>query len=79
MRCVKYVVVLAALISCVHGIGITVPGTNWCGPGNIANNYDDLGSEVELDTCCRAHDNCQEKILPQEEGYGLSNEGLFPM
>lgn len=79
MLCSNYSVALAALITCVYGIGITVPGTHWCGPGNNAKNFDDLGSEMELDMCCRAHDNCEEKILPQEEGYGLSNDGLFPM
>ncbi|EDW74607.1 uncharacterized protein Dwil_GK22012 [Drosophila willistoni] len=66
-------------LSHARSAGITVPGTNWCGPGNIARNYNDLGSHVELDKCCRAHDNCKEKILAQDSGYGLHNYGLFPI
>ncbi|XP_062129787.1 phospholipase A2-like [Drosophila sulfurigaster albostrigata] len=79
MRAHQYVAALAAFITCVHGMGITVPGTKWCGPGNTADNFDDLGIEVELDTCCRAHDNCEQRILPNEQRYGLSNIGVFPI
>jgi len=46
-----------ALICASHvavGLSITVPGTKWCGPGNIATSYDDLGTEREVDMCCRA-------------------------
>jgi len=71
-----------ALICASHvavGLSITVPGTKWCGPGNIATSYDDLGTEREVDMCCRAHDNCEEKIAPQEEAFGLRNDGVFPM
>ncbi|XP_043660380.1 phospholipase A2 large subunit [Drosophila teissieri] len=60
-------------------LSITVPGTKWCGPGNIAANYDDLGTEREVDMCCRAHDNCREKIPPLEEAFGLRNDGIFPI
>ncbi|TDG44665.1 hypothetical protein AWZ03_008900 [Drosophila navojoa] len=73
------VVALAAMLAIAHGLGITVPGTKWCGPGNIADGYDDLGTDVELDMCCRAHDNCNEKISPSTELHGLSNNDLFPI
>lgn len=79
MRAQNYMVVLMALLTCVHGIGITVPGTKWCGPGNIADNYDDLGTEMELDMCCRAHDHCEEKIPAGEQRDGLRNTGIFPI
>ncbi|KAH8418341.1 hypothetical protein KR222_000884, partial [Zaprionus bogoriensis] len=79
MRAHNYAVALAALLACAHGMGITVPGTNWCGPGNVADNYDDLGYEFELDKCCRTHDHCADKIPAQKERYGLSNKGLFPI
>lgn len=74
-----FVVALAAMLAIAHGLGITVPGTKWCGPGNIAESYDDLGTDVELDMCCRAHDNCHEKISPSTELHGLTNNDLFPM
>ncbi|EDW00945.1 phospholipase A2 large subunit [Drosophila grimshawi] len=79
MRALNLVVALATLIGCAYGLSITVPGTKWCGPGNIAKNYTDLGSEVEVDMCCRSHDHCEEKILPGEQLYGLSNISLFPI
>ncbi|KAH8373120.1 hypothetical protein KR009_012121 [Drosophila setifemur] len=78
----SFLAVILALFSAYQvsvGLGIIVPGTKWCGPGNIAKNFDDLGTERELDACCRAHDNCKEKILSNEEAYGLQNFGLFPI
>jgi len=48
-------------------------------PAKILTSYDDLGTEREVDMCCRAHDNCEEKIAPQEEAFGLRNDGVFPM
>ncbi|XP_032669441.1 uncharacterized protein LOC116843267 [Odontomachus brunneus] len=53
-----------------HGI---VPGTLWCGPGNIASNYSELGVNWKLDTCCRAHDFCNDLIRPRNSKYGLYN------
>ncbi|KAM8712118.1 hypothetical protein ACLKA7_012614 [Drosophila subpalustris] len=82
MRAENYVVALTALLTCVHGLGITVPGTKWCGPGDIAENYDDLGTDVELDMCCRAHDHCEDKIPAKQQRPdldSLSNDGLFPI
>ncbi|XP_030558450.1 phospholipase A2 large subunit [Drosophila novamexicana] len=79
MRAKYFVIALAAMLASVHGLGITVPGTKWCGPGNTADNYNDLGSEVELDMCCRQHDHCEEKISPDTQKYGLTNDGFFPI
>jgi len=31
--------------------------TKWCGAGNNANGYNDLGSINLVDYCCRDHDN----------------------
>ncbi|KAF6203896.1 hypothetical protein GE061_002233 [Apolygus lucorum] len=53
------------------------PGTKWCGSGDLADNYFDLGTETAVDKCCRAHDICPVKILGRSELYGLKNEGLF--
>lgn len=37
-------------------INLSYPGTRWCGPGNTADDYDDLGTHPEEDKCCRRHD-----------------------
>jgi len=60
--------------------GITVPGTKWCGPGNTAANFEDLGRERETDKCCRAHDHCDEIIEPHAVLHRLpANTDWFPM
>jgi len=33
-------------------------GTKWCGFGQTAKNYFDIGANKNLDRCCRAHDFC---------------------
>uniref|UniRef100_A0A0A9XCQ4 phospholipase A2 n=1 Tax=Lygus hesperus TaxID=30085 RepID=A0A0A9XCQ4_LYGHE len=53
------------------------PGTKWCGSGDVAESYFDLGTEVDVDKCCRAHDICPVKVLGRSELYGLKNDGLF--
>ena len=53
------------------------PGTKWCGPGNIAENIDDLGEEVETDTCCREHDHCPKSIPGRSTKFGLRNRSFF--
>ncbi|CAG9764867.1 unnamed protein product [Ceutorhynchus assimilis] len=54
-----------------------VPGTKWCGAGNIASNSDDLGADSEVDSCCRNHDMCSLNIPARSRKYGLKNGGLF--
>ena len=51
------------------------PGTKWCGGGNIADSYNDLGRFRDIDMCCRAHDSCPDGIPPMEEKYGIYNPG----
>lgn len=48
-----------------------VPGTKWCGLGDSASNYFDLGSKGIVDSCCRAHDLCPIRLRPFRRGYGL--------
>ena len=38
------------------------PGTNWCGVGNRASGYEDLGEHAATDRCCREHDKCPNYI-----------------
>ncbi|XP_074119825.1 protein PROCA1 [Sminthopsis crassicaudata] len=53
--------------------GFTYPGTLWCGAGNNAESYEQLGELEETDRCCREHDQCQEVIHPFTIGYGHHN------
>ncbi|XP_053313045.1 protein PROCA1 [Spea bombifrons] len=53
--------------------GFTYPGTLWCGSGNIAESFDDLGEHKETDTCCRTHDQCEHVIHPFSYNYGYRN------
>lgn len=58
--------------------GIAIyPGTKWCGAGDIADNYDDLGTEAEADACCREHDHCDDNIKAGNSKYGLSNNDSY--
>ncbi|KAF4085876.1 hypothetical protein AMELA_G00099940 [Ameiurus melas] len=53
--------------------GLTYPGTLWCGAGNIADNYDQLGEFAETDECCRTHDHCPHVIHSFSSKYGFTN------
>ncbi|XP_055630650.1 phospholipase A2-like [Toxorhynchites rutilus septentrionalis] len=60
----------------VERINLTLPGTKWCGPGNTADDYDDLGKHEEEDICCREHDHC-DNIPAGETKHGLKNDDYF--
>lgn len=53
-----------------------ITGTKWCGPGNTASNYDDLGKHKEVDMCCRDHDHC-DNIAAGETKHNLTNRDYF--
>uniref|UniRef100_A0A336LL42 Phospholipase A2 n=1 Tax=Culicoides sonorensis TaxID=179676 RepID=A0A336LL42_CULSO len=61
-------------ISLLSGI---IPGTKWCGTGDIAKDYHDLGSETHVDRCCRTHDLCPSKVRPYQKRYELENNSLY--
>lgn len=56
---------------------LTFPGTKWCGIGNTADSYPDLGSKREVDICCRKHDHCKIHIPRFKVKYGLHNLSMF--
>uniref|UniRef100_A0A3B4AVX2 phospholipase A2 n=1 Tax=Periophthalmus magnuspinnatus TaxID=409849 RepID=A0A3B4AVX2_9GOBI len=59
--------------------GFIVPGTLWCGSGNKAPSYSDLGVFSETDKCCREHDQCQDTILSFHSKFGVFNSNIFTM
>ncbi|KAM4634587.1 group 3 secretory phospholipase A2 [Polymixia lowei] len=59
--------------------GFIVPGTLWCGSGNKAPSYADLGVFAETDSCCREHDQCKDTILSFQSNFGVFNSHIFTM
>ncbi|XP_021917005.1 acidic phospholipase A2 PA4-like isoform X2 [Zootermopsis nevadensis] len=57
--------------------GFIYPDTKWCGPGNVALDYEDLGTYAEEDKCCREHDHCPDQLEPGQCLYGLCNNSPF--
>ncbi|XP_060520399.1 phospholipase A2-like isoform X2 [Cylas formicarius] len=53
------------------------PGTKWCGPGNISENVNDLGTERDTDKCCRTHDMCSDIIPAHESKHNLTNPSFY--
>ncbi|XP_069695675.1 phospholipase A2-like [Periplaneta americana] len=53
------------------------PGTKWCGSGNIAMNFTDLGTSQEADKCCREHDSCPDIIEAGKTKYNLTNNSFY--
>ncbi|XP_018552654.2 LOW QUALITY PROTEIN: group 3 secretory phospholipase A2 [Lates calcarifer] len=59
--------------------GFIVPGTLWCGSGNKAPSYADLGVFADTDSCCREHDQCKHTILSFHSEFGVFNTNIFTM
>uniref|UniRef100_A0A3B5A507 phospholipase A2 n=1 Tax=Stegastes partitus TaxID=144197 RepID=A0A3B5A507_9TELE len=59
--------------------GFIVPGTLWCGSGNKAPSYSDLGVFSDTDSCCREHDQCKHTILSFHSQFGVFNTNIFTM
>ncbi|XP_037931991.1 uncharacterized protein LOC119666785 [Teleopsis dalmanni] len=54
-----------------------IPGTKWCGTGDIAETYADLGTEMTMDRCCRQHDLCPVKIRAYQKKFDLMNDSIY--
>ncbi|XP_058444933.1 uncharacterized protein LOC131426315 [Malaya genurostris] len=54
-----------------------IPGTKWCGTGDIADTYYDLGDDATMDRCCRTHDLCPLKVRAYQKRYNLSNNSIY--
>ncbi|CAN7979748.1 unnamed protein product, partial [Ixodes pacificus] len=54
-------------------------GTKWCGPGDVAKDYDDLGRESVTDMCSRDHDHATDSLAPFETEHGVTNVMLYTM
>lgn len=52
-------------------------GTKWCGAGNIADDYDDLGEFRFTDKCCREHDHCKDIIEGYQTMHNLTNNRFY--
>jgi secretory phospholipase A2 len=52
---------------------LIIPGTNWCGVGNVSKDNEELGRDVGVDRCCRQHDYCPHTIERFTRKYGLYN------
>ncbi|XP_071654164.1 uncharacterized protein [Temnothorax longispinosus] len=66
--------IAASSITLFSGI---LPGTKWCGTGDLAENYHDLGDLPHIDRCCRNHDLCPIKVRAQQTRYNLTNYSLY--
>lgn len=49
------------------------PGTNWCGTGNSARKFTELGINARADRCCRDHDHCPFTIEAFKRKFHLFN------
>ncbi|XP_023937914.1 uncharacterized protein LOC112045804 isoform X2 [Bicyclus anynana] len=54
-----------------------MPGTKWCGAGQLAERYNELGADRNEDRCCRAHDNCRMNIGGFKRRFGYFNFSPF--
>ncbi|XP_028269727.1 group 3 secretory phospholipase A2-like [Parambassis ranga] len=53
------------------------PGTLWCGSGNKAIGYEQLGMFESADRCCREHDHCLHIIPAFTVKYGVLNPNFY--
>lgn len=59
------------------GLHVVCLGTKWCGPGNVAKNYSDLGVYQREDICCREHDHCTRTLETGQCFFNLCNTSPY--
>ncbi|XP_065341254.1 phospholipase A2-like [Cloeon dipterum] len=52
------------------------PGTNFCGVGS-ASRGEELGRLIQLDQCCRMHDQCPDSMPAKTSKHGLENKDFY--
>jgi hypothetical protein len=58
-------------------LNLILPGTLWCGRGNIAYNATATDYLFEADACCRHHDQCPDVIRSGSTKYGRWNTSPY--
>ena len=56
---------------------LIAPNTKWCGRGQTAEKYNQLGGASKADKCCRRHDHCRFNIHAFTTKYDLINMRPF--
>lgn len=56
---------------------LLAPNTKWCGRGQSATAYNQLGGSSKVDKCCRRHDNCRMNIHALTSKWELFNYRPF--
>lgn len=72
-----YTACVANVIVYINFLSTSWEGTKWCGLGDEAKGYHDLGPEVAVDICCRAHDHCPMRLKAFRSDYGSINLSLY--
>jgi len=52
---------------------LIIPGTNWCGVGNVSRDNSEVGEIASADKCCREHDHCPYVIEGMTTKYNMYN------
>lgn len=58
---------------------LIAPNTKWCGRGQLADKYSELGGASKADKCCRRHDLCKFNIYAMTTKWRLFNYRPFTL
>jgi len=60
-----------------RSVQVIMPGTRWCGTGNVSTDGRSYGNIAATDRCCQQHDRCRYTIASLSRNYGLFNYRLY--